>query len=102
MRLNRLLIPKGAFSPIHFFSDSRKHGKPRMDQVSKGQVHAWKSELEELLSQPLQVGFSARYLTSGSINHADRLLNGDTHETFLGMDVSSALDDIQKIKRHKR
>lgn len=89
-------------TPINVFADSRKSGKQRTDQVSKGQLQTWKSELEELLSQPLQAGFSARYLTSGSINHADRLLNGDAHETFLGMNVSSALDDIQKIKRHQK
>jgi ATP-dependent RNA helicase DDX24/MAK5 len=66
--------------------------------VSKGQVQAWKKELDMLLAQPLQAGFSARYLTSGSINHADRLVNGDTHEAFLGVDVSTALQDIQKKK----
>jgi ATP-dependent RNA helicase DDX24/MAK5 len=70
----------------------------RTEQVSKGQVQAWKKDLDMLLAQPLQAGFSARYLTSGSINHADRLVNGDTHEAFLGMDVSSALQDIQKKK----
>jgi ATP-dependent RNA helicase DDX24/MAK5 len=70
----------------------------RTEQVSKGQVQAWKKDLDTLLAQPLQAGFSARYLTSGSINHADRLVNGDTHEAFLGMDVSSALQDIQKKK----
>jgi ATP-dependent RNA helicase DDX24/MAK5 len=69
--------------------------------VSKGQVQIWKRELEELLAQPLQAGFSARYLTSGSVNHADRLLKGDTHEVFLGTDVSSALDDIQTRKSSK-
>lgn len=66
--------------------------------MSKGQVQAWKKELDMLLAQPLQAGFSARYLTSGSINHADRLVNGDTHEAFLGVDVSTALQDIQKKK----
>ena len=58
--------------------------------------------MEELLAQPLQSGFSAKYLTSGSVNLADKLLKGDTHEAFLGMDVSSALDDIQKRKGGKR
>jgi ATP-dependent RNA helicase DDX24/MAK5 len=53
-------------------------------------------ELEELLAQQLRAGFSTRYLTSGSVNHADRLLKGNTHESFLGMDVTSALNDIQK------
>ena len=70
----------------------------RTEQVSKVQVQVWKKDLDMLLAQPLQAGFSARYLTSGSINHADRLVNGDTHEAFLGMDVSSALQDIQKKK----
>jgi len=58
--------------------------------------------LEELLSQPLRAGFSARYLTSGSVNLADRLVNGDTHEAFLGMDSSNALEDMQKSKSSKR
>jgi len=72
-----------------------------VEQFSKGQVQAWKRDLEELLSMPLREGFSARYLTSGSINHADRLVNGDTHESFVGMNVSSALDDIKKRRRRK-
>ena len=54
-----------------------------------------------MLAQPLKAGFSARYLTSGSINLADRLVKGDTHEAFLGMDVSSALEDIQNRKSSK-
>lgn len=73
-----------------------------MDKVSKGQVQGWKAELEDLLSQPLMSGFSARYLTSGSINHADRLVNGDTHESFLGMDASSALEDFRSNKKSKK
>jgi hypothetical protein len=64
-------------------------------------VKVWKEELEGLLAQPLMAGISARYLTSGSINHAERLLKGDTHETFLGMDVSSALQDIRRKKAKK-
>jgi len=73
-----------------------------VDKVSKGQVQGWKAELEDLLSQPLMSGFSARYLTSGSINHADRLVNGDTHESFLGMDASSALEDFRSNKKSKK
>jgi ATP-dependent RNA helicase DDX24/MAK5 len=56
-------------------------------------------ELEELLVQPLRAGFSARYITSGSVNHADRLLKGNTHGAFLGVDVTSALNDIQKSSK---
>lgn len=47
-------------------------------------------------------GFSARYLTSGSVNYADRLANGDTHEAFLGMDASSALEDFRSTKKSKK
>jgi ATP-dependent RNA helicase DDX24/MAK5 len=65
-------------------------------------VQAWKAELEGLLSVTLRAGFSAKYLTSGSINFADKLVKGDTHEAFLGMDVSSALEDIQKKRGPKR
>jgi ATP-dependent RNA helicase DDX24/MAK5 len=83
-------------------TDGRKSGKQRTTQVSKNQLQAWKQELEQLLSQPLRAGFSARYLTSGSVNLADRLVNGDTHEAFLGMDSSNALDDIQKTRGSKR
>lgn len=73
-----------------------------MEKVSKGQVQGWKAELEELLAQPLMSGFSARYLTSGSVNYADRLVNGDTHEAFLGMDASSALEDFRSTKKSKK
>jgi len=79
-----------------------KSGKQRVEQVSKAQVQAWRAELDALLSQPLHAGFSARYLTSGSVNFADRLLKGDTHDAFLGMDATSALEDIQKRKGSKR
>jgi ATP-dependent RNA helicase DDX24/MAK5 len=79
----------------------RKYGKQKPEEASKEQVKVWKEELEGLLAQPLMAGISARYLTSGSINHAERLLKGDTHETFLGMDVSSALQDIRRKKAKK-
>ena len=36
------------------------------------------------------------------MNLADRLVNGDTHEAFLGMDSSNALEDMQKSKSSKR
>jgi ATP-dependent RNA helicase DDX24/MAK5 len=99
--IEQVINSKGYKSAILDVSDFRKYGKQRTDNVSKIQVQAWKGELEELLSQPLKAGFSARYLTSGSINHADRLLKGDTHEAFVGMDVSSALEDIQTRKTSK-
>ena len=73
-----------------------------MDKVSKRQVQGWKAELEGLLSQPLVSGFSARYLTSGSINYADRLVNEDTHEAFLGMGASSALEDFRSNKKSRK
>ena len=82
-------------------ADGRKYGKQRTEEVSKDQVRVWKEELEMLLAEPLMAGISARYLTSGRINHAERLLRGDTHETFLGMDVSSALQDILRKKSKK-
>lgn len=43
-----------------------------------------------------------RYLTSGSVNLADKLINGGTHETFLGMDMSNALDDIHKSRSSRK
>jgi len=82
-------------------ADGRKYAKQRTEEVSKDQVRVWKEELERLLSQPFMAGISAKYLTSGRINHAERLLKGDAHETFLGMDVSSALQDIRR-KRSKK
>jgi hypothetical protein len=59
-------------------------------------------ELGELLAQPLRAGFSAQYLTSGSVNQADRLLKGNAHKAFLGMDETSALADIQKSSKGRR
>ena len=82
-------------------ADGRKYRKQRADEVSKDQVRVWKEELEMLLAEPLMAGISAKYLTSGRINHAERLLKGDTHETFLGMDISSALQDIRRKKSKK-
>lgn len=50
----------------------------------------------------MRAGFSARYLTSGSVNLADKLVNGGSHEAFLGMDMSDALDDMQKSRTLRR
>jgi ATP-dependent RNA helicase DDX24/MAK5 len=97
---HRLLIRKGNNLFLNV-ADGRKYGKQRTGEVSKEQVKVWKEELQVLLAQPLMAGISAKYLTSGSINHAERLLKGDTHETFLGMDVSSALQDIRTKKSVK-
>jgi hypothetical protein len=49
-----------------------------------------------LLAQPVQVGFSPKYPTSGSINYANLLLKGKTHKEFLGVDTSTALEDLSK------
>jgi len=74
----------------------RKYGKQRTGQVSKGELQSWKRELEALLAQPVQVGFNPKYPTSGSINYADLLLKGNTHKEFLGVDISTALEDLSK------
>ena len=81
---------------------SRKYGKQRAEQVSKRELHSWKKELGALLSQPVQVGFNPRYPTSGSVNYADLLIRGSTHKEFLGMDTSTALEDIHKGGGSKR
>ncbi|EPY53882.1 ATP-dependent RNA helicase Mak5 [Schizosaccharomyces cryophilus OY26] len=60
------------------------------------QVAQFRSELNYLLRQRIQTGFSGKYLTSGLTNMADKLLNGQHHENILGTDPVTALDVLRK------
>jgi len=70
----------GSTGPAH----SRKYGKQRTDQVSKDQLKAWRSELDELLSITVHKVFNARHSANGGTNR-----------------TTTALEDIQKGKGSK-
>ncbi|KAI0346466.1 DEAD-domain-containing protein [Trametopsis cervina] len=61
-----------------------------------------KAELKELLAQPLIArGISTRYITSGSRSIVDDVIEGNYHETMLGMKKSQAGEDVIAAKPRK-
>ncbi|KAI5793104.1 putative ATP dependent RNA helicase [Geopyxis carbonaria] len=63
--------------------------------ATKGDIAAWRAQLKGLLKQKVNSGFSERYLTSGNLNIAQALLDGDTmHESILGVQKKNVVDEI--------
>ena len=76
---------------------NKRKQKQREDrQVTKAEVVAWRAELKELLSQRVNTGVSARYITGAGGVDMDALLRGDQGE-FLGsvegLDLFAGEDD---------
>ncbi|GAA5952011.1 hypothetical protein JCM21900_000114 [Sporobolomyces salmonicolor] len=67
-------------------------------QRSRGaaQVRDLKAQLHAMLSKPLMVrGVSAKYLTTrGTVGFVDQLVGGTGHAQILGVETSTALDDL--------
>jgi len=85
-------------------SDDDRQGAPSKHQrkSANAKTYALKTELKELLSQPLVArGVSTRYITSGSKSIVDDVLEGNYHETMLGMKKSRAGEDVIPTKRRK-
>ncbi|KAF2650358.1 DEAD/DEAH box helicase [Lophiostoma macrostomum CBS 122681] len=61
----------------------RKKKEKEASATSKSELQAMRAELKSLLSQRVNTGVSARYLTSGGID-VDALLNGEGNVEFLG------------------
>ena len=70
----------------------RKKREKEARALTKGDVHAMKGELKQLLAQRVNVGVSERYLTAGGID-PDELLSGEMRGEFLGK-VQGDLDDL--------
>jgi ATP-dependent RNA helicase DDX24/MAK5 len=63
--------------------------------ASKEDVGGWRAELRELLKQKINSGFSERYLTSGVVNIASALMNGETmHDSIMGLEKKSVIDEV--------
>ena len=47
------------------------------------------------MKQKINSGFSERYLTSGAVNIARAMLDGDLmHENIMGMEKKSVMDEV--------
>jgi ATP-dependent RNA helicase DDX24/MAK5 len=72
-----------------------KQKREKAASVSKEDVGAWKAELKELLKQKINSGFSERYLTSGVVNIASALMNGEAmHDSIMGVEKKSVIDEV--------
>lgn len=74
-------------------------GKAKRDMAgsaTKVQIANWKGELKELLRQKVNSGVSERYLTSGSMNIAQAMLDGEgLHEHILGLEKTNVIDEMK-------
>ncbi|EPX74061.1 ATP-dependent RNA helicase Mak5 [Schizosaccharomyces octosporus yFS286] len=79
-------------------SEDEDPDNPKESSHSKrnNQVAQYRSQLNYLLNQRIQTGFSGKYLTSGLTNMAEKLLNGQHHQNILGTDPVTALDVLRK------
>jgi len=63
--------------------------------VDKATVDEWRRELKGLLKQKVNSGFSVRYLTSGLVNIAQTMLDGESsHEHILGVEKRRVVDEV--------
>lgn len=73
----------------------RKRATPKMTTESgRDTVREWRAELAHLLQQPVRSRFSAKYLTSGTVNMAQALVDGAVHDAFIDTDTTSALQAL--------
>lgn len=70
----------------------RKKKEKEASQMTKGEQQALRAELKGLLSQRINTGVSARYLTSGGVD-VDALLAGEGNMQFLGNVDALGFDD---------
>ncbi|KAF1938148.1 ATP-dependent RNA helicase-like protein MAK5 [Clathrospora elynae] len=70
----------------------RKKKEKEASEMSKGEMQALRAELKGLLSQKINTGVSARYLTSGGID-VDALMAGEGNLEFLGAVDGLGFDD---------
>ncbi|KAF5094914.1 hypothetical protein D0Z00_003331 [Geotrichum galactomycetum] len=81
---------------------SLKGKKKDADKIlSKEELQGLKNKLKQLLSRPV-TNQSGKYLTSGRINLAHMVLSGQSHEAVLGMEKTTALNDIGTNKKKQK
>ncbi|KAH7397350.1 P-loop containing nucleoside triphosphate hydrolase protein [Pyrenochaeta sp. MPI-SDFR-AT-0127] len=70
----------------------RKKKEKEASEMTKGEMQSLKAELKSLLSQRINTGVSARYLTSGGID-VEALMAGEGNMEFLGNVDGLGFDD---------
>ncbi|GAA5830226.1 hypothetical protein JCM11251_001275 [Rhodosporidiobolus azoricus] len=82
---------------------ARLSSKKQRAQV-QAQVRGLKAQLEAMLKKPLMVrGVSAKYITTrGTVGLVDQLVGGTGHNAILGVEASTALNDLAKAPKGKK
>ncbi|GAA5885370.1 hypothetical protein JCM6882_009590 [Rhodosporidiobolus microsporus] len=82
---------------------ARLSSKKQRAQV-QAQVRGLKGQLDALLKKPLMVrGVSAKYITTrGTVGFVDQLVGGTGHNAILGVEASTALNDLAKAPKGKK
>jgi len=87
---------------LELSDDDDSYEKTSGTKDKSAQVKAMKKELHELLSGPiLASGVSRKFITSGSRPIVEDLIRGQNHDTFLGLKVIAAQDDIVEKNKGK-
>ncbi len=72
-----------------------KAKKEKAASATKAEVGSWRAELKHLMQQKVNSGFSERYLTSGTVNLAQALLEEDVmHDSILGVEKRNVIDEV--------
>ena len=69
--------------------------------LSKEELQGLKANLKQLLSRPV-TNRSGKYLTNGRVNLAHMVLSGQSHEAVLGMEKTTALNDVGPNKKKQK
>lgn len=68
--------------------------------LTKDELAYLRRQLKELLDQPVMMKkTSAKYLTSGSVNLAQLVISGGSHETVIGKEKQTAIENITTKKK---
>lgn len=72
--------------------------------VSPHELKKLRAELHELLEKPIFAGrsISTKYLTSGSVNLADMVLSGKSHNVIIGHEKGTALEAVSNPKKKRK
>lgn len=69
--------------------------------VGKTELRKLHEELDELLSKPI-INRSGKYLTNGSVNLAQMVVSGQSHDAIVGKDKSTALDSLTNPRKKQK
>ncbi|ANB14659.1 Mak5p [Sugiyamaella lignohabitans] len=77
--------------------DRRKKNKP---EQPKGDLRSLRAQLQSELQRP--VGHAGKYLTRGTVNLAQMVTSGKSHQAFLGKEQTSALESLNTKPKSKK